>query len=119
MTTWSTRTREKIAAALQELVPGDYVAPGLKPMAVAGILRSAGVTGVRSDALECPVSRFVAQRVGVRIVTSTSRCYARGELQWNRTVPLPWEVSEFVRFFDNGAYQDLRDEARAGEDDYA
>lgn len=71
---------------------------------VADVLRTAGVTGVRLSACECPVANFLDRETGNAVHLVNSQTIDVGS-HWQTFTPTA--VSEFIRAFDHGKFLDL------------
>ena len=57
------------------------------------------ITGVRGSATSCPIARYLSMRTGQKISVTSLEAYALGWYSQTR-VPLPTNVSDFIRRFD-------------------
>lgn len=118
-------TEEKIKEALAAL--GD------SPDAVAGVLRAKGIKGIRNDAKNCPVARYLQRETGVSdIFVGENHVASYGECEHStpgfvchiQSVEISLDsfaaVRQFVFWFDSGPvhnpnpYADL-EEVAGGE----
>jgi hypothetical protein len=93
--------QSELIAAMDELAAGGVE-----------LLRSGEWSGRRKDACRCPVSNFLTERVGVRIVVTTAFAVryvtARGHTaKVVASVELPPSVVAFIEKFDRGEYPEL------------
>lgn len=90
---------------------------------VAATLRDAAIKGRRSNAVQCPVARYLARRVAehasstqarvnvhddATVLVATSSAHSEDLIV---SVALPDPVLDFIRDFDEGAYPDLIDDS--------
>jgi hypothetical protein len=92
----ATGGRDTVIVALEQLAP-------LTTRGIAQTLRNARCHGVRGDAEQCPLARYLMQETGIPV--QVVQPFASTPL-W--VVRLPYSVARFADEFDNGKFAALR-----------
>lgn len=77
------------------------------PHQIAHYLQNQGVTGVRGQAYECPVARYLDARLGISESAVLVNLVRAGVPLMGITMRIPSEVGVFIREFDGGQFNEL------------